>query len=58
MPIVINEFEIIVEPPKDEARPAQASQMSDDSAAQQLRPEDIARINAHFRQRQERVRAD
>ena len=58
MPIVINEFEIMVEPPKDEPRPERANKGSDDSAAQTLRPEDIARINAHFRQRLERVRAD
>ena len=57
MPIVINEFEIMVEPPKADEGKAQSPQMSAESS-QLLRPEDIIRVQRRHYERLRRVRAD
>jgi hypothetical protein len=57
MPIVINEFEIITEPPATGAAP-QALNQASPPAPPTLRPEDIERIMHRHYQRRERVRAD
>ena len=58
MPVIINDFEISVQPPekKQGAEPA-AGEKSDASPAA-LRPDDIARIEQHYRERRKRVHAD
>jgi len=57
MPIIINEFEIITEPPVAAAAPQPPNQEAQ-SAPPTLRPEDIERIMHRYYQRRERVRAD
>jgi hypothetical protein len=57
MPIIINEFEIITEPPSTVAAP-QPSNQAAQAAPPTLRPEDIERIMRRHYQRRERVRAD
>jgi hypothetical protein len=59
MPIVINEFEIVVDPrPVEQAPdPAAAGQDQPVSPAS-LRPEDVERIIERLRMRRERIRAD
>lgn len=57
MPVVINDFEITVESPKPEA--AQSAVPDDpEDAPQTLRPEDVARIERHYRKRKQRIKAD
>jgi hypothetical protein len=57
MPIVINEFEVLVEPPAraPEPGPTQADQ---EARPAELRPEDIVRIQRCERQRRARLRAE
>lgn len=57
MPVIINEFEIITERPPAPAGQEQAPQ-EPESRPPTLSPEDIERIQRHFRRRLERVRAD
>lgn len=56
MPIIVNDFEIIVEPqpPKEQAQDQPAAH----EEAQVLRPEEIVRIMQVHEERLERVRAD
>jgi hypothetical protein len=56
MPVIINDFEIITESPRQE--PAAAAPPAADEQPPALRPEDIARIMARQTSRTERVRAD
>jgi hypothetical protein len=58
MPVIINDFEIIAEPPPapQAAGPAQSATESAQPPA--LHPEDVVRIERHEQQRRERVRAD
>lgn len=56
MPVVINEFEIITEQPsapqgQEQTRPAPEQEQAT------LRPEDIERIQRHFRRRLARIHA-
>jgi hypothetical protein len=57
MPIIINEFEIIANPP-----PAPEAQRQSPQVPAQvqptLRPEDIERVQRYHCQRRERIRAD
>jgi hypothetical protein len=53
MAVVINDFEVHVEPPAPPRAEAEQA-----PAAQHLRPEDIDRIVRHFERRRERLRAD
>jgi len=58
MPVVINDFEVVVEPPTRGSREAETQQAEQDVRRPRLRPEDIDRIVRHFQQRRARVRAD
>lgn len=59
MPVVINEFEIILEPPEAPEQPeGPAPQPEEASPPQVLRPEDVARVYQHHLQRMARVWAD
>ena len=56
MPVIINDFEITVDRPAPPANsglpPAEAPQQP------AMRPEEVARIERHFRERRRRVKAD
>lgn len=56
MPIIINEFEIITEPPPASPEQAQRPQRLDQQPPA-LRPADIIRIQWRHRQRMARIRA-
>jgi hypothetical protein len=59
MPIVVNDFEIVVEPQPAVSGPQPgATRQESVSAAPTLRPEDIERVVSHFKHRRERVHAD
>ena len=57
MPIVINEFEIMVEAPPESGSTGETPQ-SPAQQPQTLRPEDIVLVERRHRDRMERVRAD
>jgi hypothetical protein len=59
MPVVINEFEIVTEPPVASG-PAEvpAPQSEEVAPPEVLRPEDVVRIYQHYRRRMARVWAD
>lgn len=57
MPVIINELEIVSEPPSAQAAPA-AQTSAADGATGQLRPMDLERIVVHMQARRLRVRAD
>ena len=57
MPIIINDFEITVEAPANSAEgntPPHPTQ----EAPPPMRPEEIARIERHYRERHRRLKAD
>lgn len=60
MPIIINDFEVIVEPkPTSRDSHSGGTQQEEGSAPPlQLRPQDIERIMRRFMQRRERLHAD
>ena len=59
MPIIINDFEIVVEPqPKMSGPQSNEVQQEGVQATPTPRPEDIERIVQHFKSRRERVHAD
>ncbi len=53
MPVIINDFEVIVEPPPQGNSPA-----SPPPAPPRLTPQDIERLMQHFQKRRARVQAD
>jgi hypothetical protein len=55
MPIIINEFEIVTEPPPERA---QAETPLPAETPSPLHPEDIVRIERRDRERRSRIRAD
>jgi hypothetical protein len=57
MPVIINDFEIVLDPPPQTQPPAQGESPQQPSAAV-LRPEDVERIVRHFERRRGRVHAD
>jgi hypothetical protein len=57
MPVIINDFEVLVEPPAPPP-PRQGADAGSEGSGQRLRPQDIERIVRHFERRRERVRAD
>ena len=57
MPIVINEFEIVVDPPPS-SQPDTAAGQSRDEQAPALRPDEIAAVMQVREERQQRVRAN
>lgn len=57
MPVIINDFEVMVEPPHQDAGAA-PDMTQNTSEAQMLRPMDIDRIVQHFAERRKRIRAD
>ena len=60
MPIIINDFEIVVEPkPTSKDSQPEGTRREDSSTApMQLRPEDIEQIMRRFMQRRKRLQAD
>jgi hypothetical protein len=56
MPIVINDFEIVVEPPKKPQEGAKA-ETAEGQPPPNLRPSDITQILRRERERKDRVRA-
>jgi hypothetical protein len=59
MPVVINEFEIVTEPPPtSEEAEGPGPQPEEAAPAEVLCPEDIVRIYQHHRRRMARVWAD
>ena len=61
MPIIINDFEMLVEPPNDtyDTQPGASLQGSiPDTSVTRLRPQDIERIVQHFEKRRGRLIAD
>lgn len=60
MPVIINDFEVMVEPPRQDggAAPAAPDTAQSASETQTLRPADIDRIVRHFEERRKRVWAD
>ncbi len=57
MPVIINEMEIVSEPPSAPTVPA-AQTSAGDGATGQLRPMDLERIVVHMQARRLRVHAD
>ncbi len=57
MPVIINEFEIVTEPPEAPTPDTGAPPQTPEAAAP-LRPEDVARIQRYHYERMERLRAD
>lgn len=57
MPVIINDFEITVEPP-DSAAAADQAPPGRAEPAPGLRPEDVERIQRHFAERRRRLWAD
>ena len=57
MPIVINEFEIVVDPPPS-SQPDTAAGQSRDEQAPALRPDEIAAVMQVREERQQRVKAN
>ncbi len=57
MPVIINDFEIVAEPPADN-RGANAPVQQQELAQTALRPEDIERVIRHFIERRARIVAD
>jgi hypothetical protein len=59
MAVIINDFEVIMEPPKttENAGPASGSLLGP-APAPSLRPDDILRVQRHYEQRQWRLLAD
>jgi hypothetical protein len=57
VPIVINEFEVVVDPPPS-SRPDTPAPHSGDEQAASLRPDDIAAVMQVMEERQQRVRAN
>ncbi|HEY6411861.1 MAG TPA: hypothetical protein VIY29_30750 [Ktedonobacteraceae bacterium] len=59
MPIIVNDFEIVVEPQPTVSGPQPGTTQQEGVAATPtLRPEDIERVVNHFKNRRERVQAD
>ena len=58
MPIVINEFEVVVEPPPRERSTPDESRDEESSRPHPLRPEHIVEVMRVHYERMERVRAD
>ena len=59
MPVVINEFEIVTEPPPaSEEAGGPGPQPEETAPSEVLRPEDVVRIYQHHRQRMARIWAD
>jgi hypothetical protein len=57
MPIVINEFEVVVDPPPS-SKPDTATPQSRDQQAPSLRPDEIAAVMQVREERQQRVKAN
>ena len=60
MTVIINDFEIMVEPPAstDGNKTGGLRQESESTPSPELRPQDIERITRHFARRRERLLAD
>ena len=59
MPIIINDFEVVVEPkPKNGSQPGETQSKAGTTALITPRPEDIEQIMRRLSQRCERLRAD
>jgi hypothetical protein len=60
MPVIINDFQIVVEPPEGPARGVAAADAGQEAAAPPppMKPEEITTVACVNRERMERVRAD
>jgi hypothetical protein len=60
MPIIINDFEVVVEPKPAQggSQTAEATSSQAETSSMTLRPEDIEQIIRRFMQRHARLRAD
>ena len=59
MPIIINDFEVVVEPkPKNGSQPGESQSKAGTTALITPRPEDIEQIMRRLSQRRARLRAD
>lgn len=60
MPVIINDFEIVIEPKTtpDSSQANETSRKSETTQAALSRPEDIEQIIRRFMQRRERLHAD
>lgn len=58
MPVIIHDFEITVAPPAEKKSGTESAESNTSEPAPSLRPEDIARIERHYRERQKRIQAD
>lgn len=56
MPVVINDFEIVLDPPAERGAPAAAG--SEAPPERPMRPEDVLEITRHAAGRRARLRAD
>ena len=58
MPVIINDFEIIAEPPPAPQVAGPGQPTAEPAQPPALHPEDVVRIARHEQQRRERLRAD
>jgi hypothetical protein len=60
MPVVINDFEIVIEPPPQQQRPRgeEDERPQPEQPQPPLRPEDVTQVLEVHRERMERLRAD
>jgi hypothetical protein len=59
MPVIINDFEVVVEPkPKNSSQPGETQSNAGTTALITPRPEDIEQIMRRLSQRRARLRAD
>ncbi len=60
MPVIINDFEVVIEPKTapDTSQASETSRKAETTQAALSRPEDIEQIICRFMQRRERLHAD
>ena len=58
MAVIINDFEVIVETPANSAEGGAPGAPKQESPPTTLRPEELARIERHYRERRRRLTAD
>ncbi len=60
MPVIINDFEVVIEPKiaPDTPKASETSRKAESTQAMLSRPEDIEQIIRRFMQRRERLHAD
>lgn len=58
MPVIIHDFDISVQPPEKKQPGAEPADSAKPDATPSLKPEDVARIEQHYRERRRRIHAD